>query len=209
MLTNKFHSGAMLQLRQKRCRVRKAGSVSPPFPALWRALSPAGFLPMTPSLRCQNSFQGTRVINSSNMTCLEEGDEDDYGNCHDWVLETCITRVLPQALTLEHGLEALKDAINELKLNPPTTSSGLIRFEVAVPPCSKPFIWFCTEPESSEVFPQFYISKVSNMASHQSVYLNNSHGIFGIGAAVDFGHLSSGDIGNWDLFRSFLQILDG
>ncbi|KAL8128672.1 hypothetical protein V2J09_017827 [Rumex salicifolius] len=208
MQTNKFSlPEAMVQIRRTRCRLRKAASLHPPLPALWRTLSPAGSLPLPSPLHSQTTNHEMRAIDTNNLGYLEEeGDGDDYGDSYNWILGTCITRVLPQALTLEHGLAALKDAINQLELNPPATCSGLIRFEVAVPPRAKALSWFCTEPEPSEVFPQFYVSKESNMATHQSIDLNNSLGIFGIGAAVDFGHLSSGDIGNMYLFHRYLMV---
>ena len=48
----------------------------------------------------------------------------------DFVVETCITRTLPPALTLEHGLQSIREAVEELKLNPPCSSSGVLRFQV-------------------------------------------------------------------------------
>lgn len=54
----------------------------------------------------------------------------------DFAMETCLTRTLPPALTLEHGLERIKEAVEKLKLNPPppssssSTSSGFFRFQV-------------------------------------------------------------------------------
>ncbi|XP_022776661.1 protein PHYLLO, chloroplastic isoform X3 [Durio zibethinus] len=55
----------------------------------------------------------------------------------DLMMETCITRTLPPALTLEHGLQGIKEVVEELKLNPPCSSSGVLRFQVAVPPSAK------------------------------------------------------------------------
>lgn len=43
---------------------------------------------------------------------------------------TCITRTLPPALTLEHGLREIKDAVEELKSNPPRSARGMYRFQV-------------------------------------------------------------------------------
>lgn len=51
--------------------------------------------------------------------------EDD-----DLVVETCITRTLPPALTLEHGLQGIKEAVEKLKLDPPQSISGVLRFQV-------------------------------------------------------------------------------
>lgn len=46
------------------------------------------------------------------------------------LMETCISRTLPPALTLEHGLDKLKNAVEDLKLNPPPTVAGMYRFQV-------------------------------------------------------------------------------
>lgn len=43
---------------------------------------------------------------------------------------TCITRNLPPVLSLEQGLDSIKEAVEELKANPPTCSSGMYRFQV-------------------------------------------------------------------------------
>lgn len=58
---------------------------------------------------------------------IEEGmvGEDD-----DVVVETCITRTLPPALTLEHGIQSVKEAVEELKLDPPKSACGVLRFQV-------------------------------------------------------------------------------
>lgn len=50
----------------------------------------------------------------------------------DLMVQVCVTRTLPPALTLELGLESLKEAVNELKTNPPQSSSGVLRFQVRV-----------------------------------------------------------------------------
>jgi isochorismate synthase/2-succinyl-5-enolpyruvyl-6-hydroxy-3-cyclohexene-1-carboxylate synthase/2-succinyl-6-hydroxy-2,4-cyclohexadiene-1-carboxylate synthase/O-succinylbenzoate synthase len=50
----------------------------------------------------------------------------------DLVVQVCVTRTLPPALTLELGLESLKEAIDELKTNPPKSSSGVLRFQVLI-----------------------------------------------------------------------------
>lgn len=46
------------------------------------------------------------------------------------VVENCITRTLPPALTLERGLQSIKEAVEELKLDPPSSASGVFRFSV-------------------------------------------------------------------------------
>ncbi|XP_017971653.1 PREDICTED: protein PHYLLO, chloroplastic isoform X2 [Theobroma cacao] len=109
----------------------------------------------------------------------------------DLVVETCITHTLPPALTLEHGLQSIKEAVDALKLNPPCSSSGVLRFQIAVPPSAKALNWFCSQPESSAVFPLFFLSKELNRSTCKSLYLNTARGVFGIGAAVSFTNSSS------------------
>ena len=48
----------------------------------------------------------------------------------DLAVETCITRALPPAVTLEQGIERIRETVEDLKLNPPSTSSGFLRFQV-------------------------------------------------------------------------------
>ncbi|KAG4158673.1 hypothetical protein ERO13_D02G132532v2 [Gossypium hirsutum] len=108
------------------------------------------------------------------------------GRDDDLVVETCITRTLPPALTLEHGLQSIKQAVEELKFNPPCASSGVLRFQVAVPPSAKALNWFCSQPESSAVFPMFFLSKETISPTCKSLYLNKVRGVFGIGAAISF-----------------------
>uniref|UniRef100_A0A2P2MWF5 Protein PHYLLOic n=1 Tax=Rhizophora mucronata TaxID=61149 RepID=A0A2P2MWF5_RHIMU len=102
------------------------------------------------------------------------------------VVEMCITRTLQPAVTLETGIQRIKDAVEALKLNPPSSSSGVFRFQVAVPPSPKALIWFCSQPESSGVFPQFFVSNDTNNLSCKSLFLNGTRGVFGIGAAIYF-----------------------
>ncbi|KDO70210.1 hypothetical protein CISIN_1g039525mg [Citrus sinensis] len=117
-------------------------------------------------------------------------DVDEIMDCEEGglVVETCITRTLPPALTLEHGLESISEAVNKLKTDPPSSSSGVLRFQVAVPPSAKALDWFCRQPESSEVFPVFFLSRDMENPTSKSLYLNQSRGVFGIGAAVYFTH---------------------
>ncbi|KAM7464415.1 hypothetical protein LguiA_032536 [Lonicera macranthoides] len=100
------------------------------------------------------------------------------------LLATCITRTLPPALTLQHGLDEIKAAVEQLKSNPPFATSGMYRFQVAVPPGAKALNWFCCQPEASEVFPQFFLSKHNDDPTYKSLFLNRTFGIFGIGAAL-------------------------
>ncbi|KAL8035297.1 hypothetical protein ABFS82_12G085600 [Erythranthe guttata] len=102
------------------------------------------------------------------------------------LVNTCITRNLPPVLSLEQGLDIIKDAVDEIKANPPSCSSGMFRFQVAVPPSAKALNWFCSQPEQSEVFPLFFISNEKENPTYKSLSLGRSRGVFGIGSAVNF-----------------------
>ncbi|KAI9169285.1 hypothetical protein LWI28_010195 [Acer negundo] len=123
----------------------------------------------------------------------------------DLLVENCITRTLPPALTLQHGLESIKEAVDKLKADPPRSSSGILRFQVAVPPGAKALNWFCCQPESSGVFPVFFLSKEMENPTCQSLYLNQTRGVFGIGTAIYFARSSScgpGDTGSMKRYLS-------
>ncbi|WJX87640.1 hypothetical protein P8452_69808 [Trifolium repens] len=102
------------------------------------------------------------------------------------LFEHCVTRTLPPSLTLENGLQKLKDVLQMLKLAPPSCSTGFLRFQVMVPPSPKALSWFCCQPESSGVYPLIFISKNMDSPTCKSLYVNGSRGVFGIGAAVSF-----------------------
>ncbi|XP_022149055.1 protein PHYLLO, chloroplastic isoform X2 [Momordica charantia] len=131
-------------------------------------------------------FKGVR-FDSKVMGAMELSDLEDG----DLVVEMCITHTLPPALTLNQGLESISEAIEKLKLEPPRSSDGVFRFQVAVPPSSKALLWFCCQPESSEVFPVFFLSKEKVNATIKSLYLNDTRGVFGIGTAIPFASSSS------------------
>lgn len=60
----------------------------------------------------------------------------------------------------------------------------ILHLQVVVPPSAKALNWFCCQPESYAVFPQFFLSKEkANQITHS---LNGLRGIFGIGAAILF-----------------------
>lgn len=128
---------------------------------------------------------------------LPLNDDDD-----EVVFEHCVTKTLPPALTLEDGLHKLKDALEILKLAPPTCETGFLRFQVMVPPSSKALSWFCCQPESSEVFPLIFVSKKMDDPTCKSLYVNGSRGVFGIGTAVSFVHSS---LGNKSLIKRFIS----
>ncbi|KAL6350620.1 hypothetical protein AAG906_022330 [Vitis piasezkii] len=96
----------------------------------------------------------------------------------DFVVESCIVRSLSPALTLKQGLEKIKDAVEELKLNPPCSRSGLYRFQVAVPPSAKAMNWFFSQPLSSAVFPLFFLSKETENLIFKSLSLGGTCGLY-------------------------------
>ncbi|OIV93706.1 hypothetical protein TanjilG_16557 [Lupinus angustifolius] len=109
------------------------------------------------------------------------------------VFENCVTRNLPPALTLEEGLEKIKEALQLLKASPSPSSTGFLRFQVAVPPSPKALSWFCCQPESSGVFPLIFVSKNMDNPTFKALHVNGSRGVFGIGTAVSFAHSSPGN----------------
>lgn len=64
-----------------------------------------------------------------------------------------------------------------------------------MPPGAKALNWFCRQPESSSVYPLFFISKDKSEPSYKSLVLNETRGVFGIGAAVYFARNSCGGSG--------------
>ncbi|KAI8539299.1 hypothetical protein RHMOL_Rhmol09G0170900 [Rhododendron molle] len=124
-------------------------------------------------------IRGCLVKEGELLGAEEEEEEAEF------LFTTCITRTLPPALTLERGLKTINSAVEELKSNPPSRSTrGMYRFQVVVPPSAKALNWFCCQPESSAVFPQFFLSKeTANQITHS---LSGLRGIFGIGAAILF-----------------------
>ncbi|XP_018715157.2 protein PHYLLO, chloroplastic isoform X4 [Eucalyptus grandis] len=120
------------------------------------------------------------------------------------VVENCITRTLPPALTLERGLQSIKEAVEKLKLDPPLPASGFFRFSVMVPPSAKALCWFCVQPESSKVFPLFFMSEEEE-PTYKSLYLNETRGTFGIGAAAYFRYSSSEATGESTQIKRYLS----
>ncbi|TYK09049.1 protein PHYLLO [Cucumis melo var. makuwa] len=132
-----------------------------------------------------SSFKGVRY-DSPVMGAMELSNLEDV----DLLVEMCITHTLPPALTLKQGLESITEAIEKFKLESPRSSQGVFRFQVAVPPSAKALLWFCCQPESSEVYPIFFLSNEKD-PTIKSLYLNDTRGVFGIGTAIYFASLSS------------------
>lgn len=60
-----------------------------------------------------------------------------------------------------------------------------------MPPSAKALNWFCCQPQSSGVFPQFFISNETENSTYNSLSLNGTRGVFGVGAALYFTRSSS------------------
>ncbi|PIN25904.1 Isochorismate synthase [Handroanthus impetiginosus] len=120
------------------------------------------------------------------------------------VVNTCITRNLPPVLSLEEGLDRIMEAVEELKANPPSCSSGMYRFQLAVPPSAKALNWFCSQPETSKVFPLFFISNEKENPTYKSLSLGRTRGVFGIGSAVNFKGHSPHESGKYGALQRYL-----
>ncbi|KAL2484725.1 Protein PHYLLO [Abeliophyllum distichum] len=134
--------------------------------------------------------------------------EDKFVDVKDAALlvSTCITRNLPPALTLDQGLDKIKEAVEELKAKPPSCSSGMYRIQVAVPPSEKAFRWFCCQPESSTAFPLFFLSKEMENPTYKPLALGITRGVFGIGSAVNFKGCFSHGSGEYTAFQGYLPV---
>ncbi|CAL5419038.1 unnamed protein product [Camellia sinensis] len=182
-------------------------SLSSPFPLQFPTHTSLSLTPISnfnfprlPLLRpCQKPK--SKIIRSSVKETELLEDEDV-----ELLVETCITRTLPPALTLEHGLQMIKDAVDELKSNPPRFNSGMYRFQVAVPPSAKALNWFCCQPESLGVFPQFFLSKEKDDPTFRSLSLSGVRGVFGIGTAVLFKGSSSCASAEWSSIKRYLSL---
>ncbi|KAG0463359.1 hypothetical protein HPP92_019428 [Vanilla planifolia] len=105
----------------------------------------------------------------------------------DLPVELSLTRSLDPALTLGHAVNAMKDTIKKLKLNPPCSRSGVLRFQVLVPPSIKSLNWLYSQNKLSSIFPQFYIlSRQDLEQSHVPAIMTEIHGVSGIGSAIVF-----------------------
>ncbi|XP_017218695.1 protein PHYLLO, chloroplastic isoform X10 [Daucus carota subsp. sativus] len=121
------------------------------------------------------------------------------------LMATCITRTLSPALTLEHGLDQIDNAIRHLKSNPPFTTIGMYRFEVLVSPSTRALNWFSSQPESSTIYPQFFMSNEIENSTSVSFRLDTIRGVFGIGTAVSFKGSYSSASAHCASFKSYFS----
>ncbi|MCL7043110.1 hypothetical protein MKW94_015470 [Papaver nudicaule] len=135
---------------------------------------------------------------------MEVGDEDEEDS--ELPVELSYTRTLPPALTFEHGINKIRLEMDKLKLNSPTSRSGILRFQVAVPPSTKAWNWLCNQPQTPEVFPQFYLSKMDVDKQVVDLHLPNGLlGVSGIGAAAQFTCTSDASK-KWNRIKRYLSV---
>ncbi|XP_020083251.1 protein PHYLLO, chloroplastic isoform X4 [Ananas comosus] len=126
--------------------------------------NPSSSIPLPLKNRLYNRLQFRSnpnfQVNSQSSCCggLEiDADEIlDVGD-RDLPVDLFLTRTLPPALTLKAGYEKIKNAIEELKTNPPSASSGVLRYQVLVPPSTKASNWLYHQCRNLSGYPQFYI----------------------------------------------------
>ncbi|WOK95438.1 protein PHYLLO, chloroplastic isoform X2 [Canna indica] len=124
----------------------------------------------------------------------------------DFPVDFCATRALPPALSLEEGFDKIKKAVEELKVNPPRLASGVLRFQVVVPPSIKALNWLCCQPWGLLVYPQFYLqSRESPDSSLNSYSIKGVLEACGIGAAVTV-YGSSLTLHGFSLISRYLSI---
>ncbi|XP_065045713.1 protein PHYLLO, chloroplastic-like isoform X3 [Musa acuminata AAA Group] len=129
---------------------------------------------------------------------LETGDLD-------FPVEICTTRALPPALSLEEGFDKMKQAVEELKSNPPRMTSGVLRFQVAVPPSTKALTWLCCQHQNLLVYPHFYLITRASSDPSLQLYLLGALEVCGIGAAISV-HGSSRARQGFSLISRYLSI---
>lgn len=76
-----------------------------------------------------------------------------------------------------------------------------------MPPSAKALNWFCSQPESSSVYPLFFVSKSSEDPDPKLLYLKETKGVFGIGASVYFTKTSSSTSGERSEFKRFSFVI--
>ncbi|KAK6931406.1 Thiamine pyrophosphate enzyme, C-terminal TPP-binding [Dillenia turbinata] len=177
----------------RRSLLRKPHS-SPPF----RFPSKMHFLSLSPNpnfklLSSLPQFSHVVRLTNSDDFSTENNDFSDS------ILDFCVTRTLSPALTLQRGIEKIKEALENLKSEPPCFNLGILRIQVAVPPSAKALNLFWAQDENSLLFPQFYLSR-------KEISLDCTREVFGIGAAVEFMTSSSCSSGEWKSFKRCLSV---
>ncbi|KAJ0986775.1 hypothetical protein J5N97_005131 [Dioscorea zingiberensis] len=124
----------------------------------------------------------------------------------DSLVEISETRTLPSALSYMDGVNNIREEVEKLKANPPSSASGVLRLQVAVPPSTKALSWLFYQQRSLVVFPQFYLLK--EPYAHSSCGLNPINSVpavSGLGAAIYFqgsSHIQRG----YNLVARYLSV---
>ncbi|XP_020571316.1 protein PHYLLO, chloroplastic [Phalaenopsis equestris] len=113
-------------------------------------------------------------------------DEFVETGCFDLPVELCLTRTLDPALTLTHAVDAMKEAVNKLKMDPPCSRSGVIRFQIVVPPSVKSLNWSYLQGKSLAPFPQFYFATTKMQEDIMLTIKPQMLGVSGVGSAITF-----------------------
>ncbi|KAK9090962.1 hypothetical protein Sjap_024139 [Stephania japonica] len=167
--------------------------------------SPLAFLSNRRTRTALSRLRGSpsSTVIRGTMLGYEEAESEELD---DLPVELCYTRTLPPALTLERGMVQIKEEVDRLKANPPRSSSGIVRIQVFVPPSAKALRLLCGQPQLSEVFPQFYLSKRNLDETTVDLHsLSGTLGLSGFGAAVYFKG-SSCDSREWRSMKRYLSI---
>eukprot|EP00899_Mesostigma_viride_P009706 jgi/Mesvir1/18737/Mv01248-RA.1 len=139
-------------------------------------------------------------------------------------VELCETRSLGMRLSCEDGLAALRQALGQMQVEPPAHASGVLRFEVALPPGSLGALtWLRAQPPSPLLLPRFFFSPRSprgallggattpqdhdDTAPADGIALDISGGgpVAGVGASLLWTATSEFELGAWRRIRRFLS----
>ncbi|PKA52996.1 Protein PHYLLO, chloroplastic [Apostasia shenzhenica] len=172
------------------------------------------------SSRRPHSFCGVDALgpfrlssNPTSQVCVQKGcyrkleivvDEFVETGCSDLPVEFCLSRNLEPVLTLRHAVDAMMEALNMLKLEPPCSKSGVLRFQVLVPPSIKALDWLCSQ-NSLDIFPQHYLALQIEEQSHVLTNMIEMLGVSGVGAAISFRG-SSHILKGYNLMERYLSL---
>ncbi|XP_068641777.1 protein PHYLLO, chloroplastic isoform X3 [Aristolochia californica] len=145
-------------------------------------------------LICHRLYSNLKAIKAENSCDGRSTASEAFSGLRDsdMPVELCFTHILPPALTLEVAAWKIREEVKKYKSNPPCSRSGILRFQVAVPPGIKALNWLLSQPHSSTGFPQFHFSRKQLEDSPVPVVLlDEICGVSGFGAAIYFfGSLS-------------------
>ncbi|PKU61520.1 protein PHYLLO, chloroplastic isoform X1 [Dendrobium catenatum] len=133
-------------------------------------------------------------------------DEFVETGCSDLPVELCLTRTLDPALTLMQAVNAMKEAVNKLKIDPPCSRSGVLRFQIVVPPSVKSLNWLYLQCKSLAPFPQIYVATTKMHERFNGLTITTQMlGVSGVGSAITFCG-SSGVLRGYNLMERYLSL---